>query len=162
MSNSSGANSTWYLFNNIITDCRYWTIVYSFSGYTVTIHNRNILTKTITSTVFYTRTDSAGTTTYTPITNATTATLNADGYHLDPSDTSAKDLWTNLSTDLVFAFNDDVDLNTRSWTWDIWADEYISVSNLLKIINYVLWANIKKINNVAQANLKKVNTKATS
>jgi hypothetical protein len=44
-------------------------------------------------------------------------------YHLDASDTVAKDHGTDLSVDPNLAFSDDIDGVTRSGTWDIGADE---------------------------------------
>ena len=47
-----------------------------------------------------------------------------DDYHLAASDTAAKDQGTDLSSDADFAFDDDVDGDTRSGSWDIGFDEY--------------------------------------
>ena len=58
-------------------------------------------------------------------TNATSGVvLDADGYHLDPTDTTARGNGTDLSADSVYSFNDDIDGNIRS-AWDIGADEYV-------------------------------------
>ena len=53
-----------------------------------------------------------------------------DDYHLDPSDTVAKDAGTDLSSDPNLAFTDDIDGETRSGTWDIGADEYVALAGL--------------------------------
>ena len=52
-----------------------------------------------------------------------------DDYHLDSSDTAAKDQGTDLSSDSIYAFDDDIDLETRSGTWDIGADEIVTASS---------------------------------
>ena len=61
--------------------------------------------------------------------NKTVTFVGAADFHLDSSDTNAKDQGTDLSSDPDLAFSDDIDGNTRSGTWDIGADEYISGSN---------------------------------
>lgn len=48
-----------------------------------------------------------------------------DDFHLALGDTTAKDQGTDLSGDGVFAFDDDIDGETRSGTWDIGFDEYV-------------------------------------
>lgn len=53
-------------------------------------------------------------------------TFDADGYHLDSADTGAIDQGTDLSGDGTFAFDDDIDGDTRSGDWDIGCDEYMS------------------------------------
>lgn len=70
--------------------------------------------------------------TVTQTTNATSGvTFAADGYHLAAADTVAKDQGTDLSgaaphNETAFPFDDDIDDNTRSGTWDIGADEYVA------------------------------------
>jgi len=49
-----------------------------------------------------------------------------ENYHLDSTDTGAKDCGTDLSSDPYLAFTDDIDGDTRSVPWDIGADEYVS------------------------------------
>jgi|GEM_PF-2248730 len=49
-----------------------------------------------------------------------------DDYHLDSTDTGAKDYGTDLSSDPYLSFTDDIDGETRSAPWDIGADEYVS------------------------------------
>ena len=46
-------------------------------------------------------------------------------FHLDSSDTAAKDAGANLSADATFPISTDIDGETRSGTWDIGADEYV-------------------------------------
>lgn len=49
----------------------------------------------------------------------------ADDFHLASTDAGAKDFGTSLSADAVYAFDDDIDKDTRSGSWDIGFDEYI-------------------------------------
>jgi hypothetical protein len=46
-----------------------------------------------------------------------------DDFHLDPADTTAVDVGTDLSGDPVIPFSDDIDGDLRSGAWDIGADE---------------------------------------
>jgi hypothetical protein len=52
-----------------------------------------------------------------------------DDFHLASGDTAAKDFGTDLSGDAYLSFSDDIDVQTRSGTWDIGADEYVSSGN---------------------------------
>lgn len=60
-----------------------------------------------------------------PRINQTFTFVNAAGndYHLSQDDAGAKDFGTDLSTDAMFAFNDDIDGNKRPLVWDIGVDE---------------------------------------
>jgi hypothetical protein len=63
-----------------------------------------------------------------PGTNPRTGTVSfldaANGdFRLSPSDTVAKDYGADLSSDLTYAFNTDIEGNTRSGAWDIGASE---------------------------------------
>lgn len=49
-------------------------------------------------------------------------------YHLDSSDTAAKDAGSDLSLDSYYSFSIDIDGDTRSGTWDIGADEIVTAS----------------------------------
>lgn len=49
-------------------------------------------------------------------------------FHLQVTDTGAKDHGTSLASDAVYPFSDDIDGVTRTGTWDIGADEYVSAS----------------------------------
>lgn len=51
------------------------------------------------------------------------ANESGDDFHLDPADTTAVDLGTDLSGDAVNPFLDDIDGDLRSGAWDIGADE---------------------------------------
>jgi hypothetical protein len=53
-----------------------------------------------------------------------------DDFHLNSSDTVAKDKGTDLSGDSYLPFSDDIDGQTRSGTWDIGADEVITVGGI--------------------------------
>ncbi|MFZ2125845.1 MAG: hypothetical protein WA087_02100 [Candidatus Saccharimonadales bacterium] len=89
--------------------------------------------------------------------------FNADGYHLDTSDTVAKNQGTDLSTDITFPFCDDIDGDTRptgAGTWDIGADEYVALilgPINLKSYNTNLKSNIKSVNGNLIANVKSIN-----
>lgn len=48
-----------------------------------------------------------------------------DDFHLSSTDTVARNAGVDLSADANLPFSDDVDLQTRSGTWDIGADEYV-------------------------------------
>lgn len=52
-----------------------------------------------------------------------------DDYHLDSTDTAAKDQGTDLSADATYAFDDDIDGDTRSGSWDIGFDENLSAGS---------------------------------
>ncbi len=54
----------------------------------------------------------------------------SDDYHLAVGDTGARGKATDLSADGVFAFDDDIDNDTRS-TWDCGADEFVSAGDAL-------------------------------
>jgi hypothetical protein len=60
--------------------------------------------------------------------------FNADGYHLASADTSARGEGTDLSADGTFAFDDDIDGDSRI-EWDIGADEYTEPENINIKIN---------------------------
>jgi len=49
-----------------------------------------------------------------------------DNFHLAASDTGAKDLGVDLSSDSRYAFNTDIDGETRTAPWDVGADEVVS------------------------------------
>jgi len=59
-----------------------------------------------------------------------------DDFHLaSTDDTGAKDYGTDLSSDPNLSFNDDIDGDTRSGTWDIGADERIESTYLKGDLN---------------------------
>lgn len=113
------------------------------TGGEILIMKNNILSKvTISGTpATYTHSNNGTTDTSSPdntydsqtysFVNTTLATAD---YHLQSSDTGAKDKGTDLSADGTYAFSDDFERVTRSGTWDQGADEYASSSiNLLTI-----------------------------
>ena len=53
----------------------------------------------------------------------------SEDLHITSGDTVAKDAGTDLSGDAQYAFSTDIDGSTRSGTWDIGADEYISAGS---------------------------------
>lgn len=72
--------------------------------------------------------------TFTQTTNATSGvTFAADGYHLASNDTVAINNGTDLSADATFAFDDDIDGETRD-DWDIGADEYVASGTRRRVI----------------------------
>lgn len=88
----------------------------------------------------------AGSGAWTQVTNATSGvTFEADGYHLASTDTGAIDDGTDLSADGTFAFTDDIDGDTRSGSWDIGADEYVSASNDFVIADAVSASSAENI-----------------
>ncbi len=94
---------------------------YGFYRYSGTAIAKNCIAQGNTSGQFYG--------TWTQTTNVTSGvTFDSDGYHLASTDTHAKDQGTNLSSDSNFAFNDDIDGDTRSGTWDVGCDELPSAS----------------------------------
>lgn len=80
-----------------------------------------------------------------------------DDYHLASDDTIAKDQGTDLSADANYAFDDDVDGDTRPISWDIGFDEYteggwsntiLGIASPGKILG-VVSSNIAKVNGVS-------------
>lgn len=64
------------------------------------------------------------------------ATFNNEGgddFHLDSSDTAAKDKGIDLSTDANLPLWDDIEADARGATWDVGADEYIAPAGGLSI-----------------------------
>ncbi len=67
-----------------------------------------------------------------------------DDFHLASSDTCAKDAGTDLSSDTYYAFNDDIDGETRSGTWDIGADEYVAAVEAPKRVQAIIISKKQK------------------
>ncbi len=61
--------------------------------------------------------------------NAAVNFVGASDYHLAPSDTSARASGLELSGYGSYAFNDDIDRQSRSWRWDMGADEQTLAAN---------------------------------
>lgn len=116
-SNSSGSKVQ-YLYNNTVTGNEGYDIrLTPLSGGLIRVYAKNNIFGT------------ASGPTFSQTTNATSGvTLESDGYHLSSSDTGAMDDGTDLSSDGVFIFTDDIDGDTRSGSWDIGCDEYISTA----------------------------------
>jgi hypothetical protein len=84
----------------------------------------------------------------------------ADDYHLTGSDGGARNFGADLSADGVFAFDDDIDFETRPGesVWDIGFDEYIPVPWPGGAdIDGVLNANLADVNGVLIANIGDIN-----
>lgn len=110
----SSINGTVTVYNSTFTNSR--NGLYSYYG-TLTSKNCVLMNNTYAT---------AGAVSQT--TNATSGvTFAADGYHLASNDTGAIGAGTDLSADGTFAFDDDIDGETRS-DWDIGADEYAAPS----------------------------------
>jgi len=75
-----------------------------------------------------------------------------DDYHLASADTTCRGNGTDLSADANYAFDDDIDGETRS-AWDIGADEYSASGWAGKILGVT---GIAKINGIAVADIAKV------
>jgi hypothetical protein len=65
-------------------------------------------------------------------TSASVTFVGGSDYHLGAADTTAKDAGTDLSGGGLF--DDDIDGDTRSGTWDIGADEYVGAASAGQII----------------------------
>jgi hypothetical protein len=63
--------------------------------------------------------------------NTTFTFVNAasDNFHLAGSDTGARSRGVDLSSDSTYPFNTDIDGETRTGTWDIGPDQYISLDS---------------------------------
>ena len=92
--------------------------------------------------------------------NQTFTFVNAagDDYHLAAGDAGAKGYGINLTADIDYGFDDDIDFDTRSAPWDIGFDQVAAAgpANLGKI-NTILKANLGKINTVSLASILKIN-----
>ena len=130
-------NVTAYIYNCTVKNSAPYGIssVSITADRTVVANVKNCIANGNTSN-FVTRKD-AGSATMNQTTNTASAvTFAADGYHLDASDTVAIGNGTDLSGDGTFAFDDDIDGETRG-TFDIGADEYVTTAtrNRLILIN---------------------------
>jgi hypothetical protein len=113
-----------YLYNCTVVDCTYYGIeAYTVTGQTTTIYLKNTISQNNGTNIGgY----GSGTENIYQTTNATSGvTFVIDGYHLDSTDTAAINNGTDLSANAIFAFDDDVDGETRD-DWDIGCDEYVS------------------------------------
>ena len=123
---SSSVAQTYYFYNLTATDNNVAGISCYTSGVATTvavINAKNCIAQG-NATNFYTY--GAGTETINQTTNVTAnVTFEADGYHIT-NDADAVGAGTDLSADGTFAFDDDIDGETRVGSWDIGADEYVS------------------------------------
>lgn len=76
-----------------------------------------------------------------------------DDFHLDETDTAARGNGTDLSADVTYAFDDDIDGEVRS-AWDIGFDEYSVLGWIGKVCGIT---NPAKIMGISAANITKVN-----
>ena len=126
---SASGTKTSYVYNNTKTGCEYGVVAGANSGCTVVVNVTNGIMQSSQHAAtfqsdFYLYT---GTETINETTCATSGvTFDADGYHLDPDDTVAKDQGTDLSSDSYYAFDDAIDGNDRVLSWDIGCDEALS------------------------------------
>lgn len=140
---SKGANS--YIYNNTIRDC-YQGIVLgtpgSLADSTIAINNlidvclSNNYTGTFDGDSDYNASDDATSTGGSNDRINQTFTFvyaGANDFHLASNDTGATNHGTDLSSDPKLAFSDDIDGETRSGTWDIGGDEYLSMTQIIMI-----------------------------
>jgi hypothetical protein len=116
---------TYYFYNLTATDNNVAGISCSTAGVAtvVTVINAKNCIAQGNATNFYTY--GPGTETINQTTNVTAnVTFEADGYHIT-NDADAVGAGTDLSADGTFAFDDDIDGETRD-DWDIGADEYVA------------------------------------
>jgi hypothetical protein len=67
--------------------------------------------------------------------------------HLSSGDSTAKDQGTDLSSDGTYAFDDDIDGDTRSGSWDIGFDEYVAAgpSMDMKVNVGGVWKDVEEV-----------------
>ena len=120
---TSARVSNYYVYNNTVTSGCYGIRVYNSASLSLTVTSKNNISQDNTSNI-----SEYGTVTHTQTTNVTSGvTFAADDYHLASTDTGAIDEGTDLSSDGTFAFDDDIDGDTRS-DWDVGCDEYITAA----------------------------------
>jgi len=126
-----GVSTNAYIYNNTIHNC-----YYGLNRRHGTVVAKNNITQDCTDGFYgdfdgssdYNVSDISGDA---PGANSKTCTVSFvdeanDDFHLASSDTCAKDAGVDLSSDPNLAFNDDIDGETRSGSWDIGADEYVA------------------------------------
>ena len=125
------ATRTNYVYNNTVRNVEgYGISVGAVTPYTSNAYIKNNISvnNTVDQISANPQSGSSGTENVYQTTNATSGvTFAADGYHLASNDTGAIGNGTDLSADGVFAFDDDIDGETRN-DWDIGADEYVAPS----------------------------------
>lgn len=130
-----GSDMQWYVYNNTIVGSTNYGIFLSAYGTSDVAKVRNNLIQ-VSTTLDYVRDGSFDT--LVTSRNVTEDTSSPDGasyqskvatfvgasdYHLDPGDTAALGLGTDLSGDADYPFDFDIDGETRSAPWDIGADQ---------------------------------------
>lgn len=129
-------NSTLAIYNcTIINNSIYGINVQASTGYTTIAKVKNCVVQGNTS-ANINNAGGGGTVTINQTTNATSGvTFATDGYHLSSSDTGAIDQGTDLSSDGIFPFTDDIDFDDRGIDWDIGADQIPTTGFLdLKVV----------------------------
>ena len=122
--------TTAYIYNCTTTANDRGVTLYRVSG-TINAKTKNNIIQSNTTDIYIPITTGV---THTQTTNATSGvTFAADGYHLASNDTGAIGAGTDLSSDAVFAFDDDIDGEIRD-DWDIGADEYVASGARRRVI----------------------------
>jgi hypothetical protein len=112
-----------YLYNCTVVSNSIGIKAWRSSTESITINSKNCVIQGNTSNIVI-----ASGITHNQTTNVTTGvTLAADGYHLASNDTGAINAGTDLSADGSFAFDDDIDGETRD-DWDVGCDEYVAAA----------------------------------
>lgn len=112
-----------YLYNCTVVSNSIGIKAWRPSVESITINSKNCVIQGNTSNIVI-----ASGITHNQTTNVTTGvTLAADGYHLASNDTGAINAGTDLSADGSFAFDDDIDGETRD-DWDVGCDEYVAAA----------------------------------
>lgn len=136
--NHTGAGGTFVIYNNTICDNAGGGVYAAGNGSTESLFLKNNLICYNTGTQY--TIDGSVWNTYTTSKNVTSDTSSPDGasyqskspsfvdrpndnYHLQSGDTACKDLGDDLTADAAYPFNQDIDLGTRTGSWDIGADE---------------------------------------
>ena len=131
------ATRTNYVYNNTVRNVEgYGISVVAVTPYTSNAYIKNNISvnNTVGQISANPHSGSSGTENLYQTTNATSGvTFADDGYHLASNDTGAIGLGTDLSADEVFAFDDDIDGETRD-DWDIGADEYVASITRRRVI----------------------------
>jgi flagellar hook capping protein FlgD len=130
----SDSNYTAYVFSNTFYNCRYG--IYWLAGSVMAINN---IAQQCDDGFYgsfavgsdYNLSDLAGDAPGTNSWNSTTVAFEdviTDDYHLDELDTNAQDRGIDLTSNIYIAFSDDIDNQTRSGSWDLGADEVVSLA----------------------------------
>jgi len=137
---STSVSDTCIVYNNTVVNAGGSGIELLFYGSNDTIYVKNNLIQYSTNPDYYSESTA---TSFTSANNVTEDTSSPDGgtyqsksatfvnsaskdFHLASGDTAAKDVGVDLSADGQFSFTTDIDNDTRTGTWDVGADEFIS------------------------------------